>query len=1420
MFNLLRSAVTSAYNAIKSAVAPKPAPRPAPRPVYTAPKIAPIPAPSFRPIANYGESSASIAARTRAWAASPAAKAQQAWITAPSSAANASRALAAQRQAAARAEAARLAEIARKAELRRKAQTDLDGRVKAFTGIGKAAADKAAAFLKAMTGGKKKDGGKTGYEGFSSQAEADSFNKWFKQQTPERQAEVTAFNQTKNEYEARAKRTVDGTKKGVTGWFGYSANTKARSFAEQQATKISTDQVKRYETTLNSFLKTQASRKASLEAKKASGSITQKDIDEYVKWETDNVKSLEYTRAATTGLLAGYGSKASEKLNDPISRAGSWFNKNVTHGLPGKITGGIFNYTLGQGDKDKPSVFTAPGRAVNTLLNWTGISKQRNYHEGKVDSSKVTSLSDAWQKSFNQRNLNWSQPNKDKSDAAFEKWYKTRDTSGMKGVDPKKVREMYKKAFYSQRDNDIAANYTAEAFADPIMGVGKLGRGAVSGVKAIAKPAASSGWFGKSSAALSKLKTTKPGKALSWLNADHQTYSQRKNKFVQEELDDIYQKRPEVRKLLRKWQENKVDIKATEKTRISDAVNQQFAEAIVKNAGMQLNKSNSERFLRAVQEVARGKSVDDLADFTPRERQAVAKLSQDLRTKLDDFYDAENTASLPRTDVTIDPRTGKKTFTRSKVQPVDSYSYRKGYIPQYNDGFKASLQKRKPKKGAWWFTKEQKTQRIQSTRELTKSLSAREYADTTARQNFPVQRDVVGGRKDIAENFDRIDNVDKYVKRTKWEQAMRVGGLPMQAWKKAVLLGSPAWYANNEIFNQIQGISAGGLRFIKNQRGSQKYLKHVGDNASARMRPSLAQKRVTDIGSNINKEVGGSKLGKLASKQETRARVALYRTFRQDGLSHEKAVKKVNDNLFDYSTKNYERPIKSVAPFYAWTKGLTKASVKMPLQKPKTAMTFNELDRNQQQQFDTEFETIKPQLKDLGYTDAEIETIRTDNAKYYKGRFKIGDKWFTTPFNAFSERGLSNVGFNPYAAAAGEAGDAVDYYGQTTKGKDATLTARIMSKFPQANLGKKALGAWSVHTGKAKPTEGWIGKKGSEGYGLTKEKQGYDSSKPNYNRKMDPRAGLAQDALAFAGIPRFMEFDKGKLVETKRMQKVKDAYFALDTKDMKYKEADEARQAIFKKYGITADDFYKGILAKYDTENTKRIKGQKEAAAAKNKSLFDEYAAQPKGTRNIWATQKLRQLVKDGYFNDNPFLKSFSWMSAESVAKADKQAAYKEAKRTGNWTKYNTGYSDARKPSAKSLAYKKAKQSGDWTEYRKSYGTKRSSPHQFEGKFFKSAESMKKYKDGLFWKQYAKADKAARRKLLADNPQYNDRKNWTDAQWDEANAVKKAAERTKLRAWGNFALAEAENLSVNKKKAERFMRTRVKKQRKLSWRLS
>lgn len=290
---------------------------------------------------------------------------------------------------------------------------------------------------------------------------------------------------------------------------------------------------------------------------------------------------------------------------------------------------------------------------------------------------------------------------------------------------------------------------------------------------------------------MSRLKNTKAGRTAAWLNAEHKPVSQRRHDFVMEELDDVAMKRPQVKKQLMKWQRNKTEIKAAEKVRIMEETTQQMSRAVA-DAGLPLTKKNTERFARAVQVVARGGSVDDVAavgKLSLREKRAVTATAERMRGKLDEMYHAENAASLPRTNVTIDPTTGKKTFTRSKVAPVQ-YSYRKNYIPQYIGGFKASLEKRKPKKGSWWFTKEQKTQRIQSSDQLAKSLMARTYANTAARQNFPVQRNVVAGRADIHENLDRIENVDQYVGRTKWEKAMRVAGAPGRFWKKAVLLGN------------------------------------------------------------------------------------------------------------------------------------------------------------------------------------------------------------------------------------------------------------------------------------------------------------------------------------------------------------------------------------------------------------------------------------------------------------------------------------------------------------------------------------------------------------------------------------------------------------------------------------------------------
>lgn len=1375
MFQALRSAVSGWVNTIKTAIGGKPAP--APKQPKLPAKIAPIPVLSTAPIAKWGQSAQSIQQQTAAWKASPAYKAQSNWQN--------NNAVEQAKRAAA---AAAAAEAARKEAARRQAQAALDARFSFMRQAAGAAVAKAKNAVGSWFKPKTTTVQSGGHDGFATKEEAESFKKWYAQQTPEKQAEVDRYNKIKNEYADSARKMVD-KKKQASGWFGLGSSQSARNFADERGQELSSDKyLKQYNDRLDAHNKMQAKLQADFEAKKLKLSEADANAlaDKYNKQLQDSVDSLEYTRAAYDGLVSGYGAKSSEKLTDPASRLGGWFNKNVRDGVPGKIAGGIFNYTIGQGSQNVPSLVTAPSRLVNTVGNWSGLTQNRNYHQGKTDNSKVTSLSDAWTKSFQQRNLNFAQPKQQSKDqfltAMYDKlaikesgrskdqWYKAKQ---------KDLDRMWSDANRQSKES----NYVLEATADPLMAAGKLGKAAKA--LPLTKAAQSSSWLSKASGAVSKLKETKP---LKWALSDHKNYASRKNEFVQQELDDIYQKKPQIRKLITQWQENKGNIKAAEKVKFSNAVIEDFAG---------LDKFQVAAFQQFVRSGKDWGAIKNAERFSKGERANIEKLADKWGSNFKTLRDKE---------------------LKHGIQTPERF----GYLPQYRRKFSLTsvIKGRKGKDGGDpWFIKEQKAG-MQSKKDLIKSMSARQYSSTAARQDFPVLRDIIGGRKDIAENINRIDDVEKYVKRTKWEKGMQVAGAPIRAWKKAVLLGNPAWYVNNELFNQMQGISAGGLKFLKNQRGTGKYLKHIESNAKGRLRPSEAQKMVRDVGTSINKEVGAGKLATLATKQENRARVALYRTFRQKGMSHAEATKKVNDNLFDYSTKNWERPIKSVMPFYSWNKGLAKAAVKMPLQKPKTALVFNKLDRYQGTQFDVEFDKVVPDLEKLGYTKEEIEKIRADQAKYFKGRLKIGDKWTTTPFNAFSEKGMSNLGFNPFFSAVGEAGTATDNFNQPLKGKDAGLGRRIMSKFPQPELARKSLAAFDVASGKKKPSFGWIGKAGSEGYGLTKEKQGYDKTKPNYVRNLDPTANIKTDLLKFVGVPRLLEFDKGKLIETKKMQKVVGDYFSINTKDMDFEAANKARQAVFNKYGVTEDEFYKGVLAKYDSETTKGVKKQKEEAAAKNKSLFEEYAAQPQGTRNIWATNKLRQLVADGYFNDNPFLKSFKWINGDSAAKADRQVAYQDAKRTGNWTKWQATYGDTRKKSEKKLAYDKAKASGDWSAYRKTYGTK-TTPYKIGDKYFKSAESMQKYKDGAFWKRYASASKTERKVLLADNPEYNKRQGWTQAQWDEDRIKRKQAERSKLNGWGSFASLQSAYAAKNAQGAAPFLRKRAgSKAPKVAWRLS
>jgi hypothetical protein len=748
--------------------------------------------------------------------------------------------------------------------------------------------------------------------------------------------------------------------------------------------------------------------------------------------------------------------------------------------------------------------------------------------------------------------------------------------------------------------------------------------------------------------------------------------------------------------------------------------------------------------------------------------------------------------------------------------------YRKNYIPQYRRDYNLfSIFKRKHKPDGplsdWWFTKEQDPG-LQTKQNFIKSHAARDYFSKLARKDLPVLRDLVAGRKDIAHNLDRIQNVNSYIKPTRWEKAMKPFGAVNNFWKKSVLLGRPAWYVNNELFNQMQGITYGGFQFLKNQRGTQKYLSHISKNAKSRLLPSEAHKVVTSIASSLSHETNGGRFMRFASKQEDRSRVALYRTFRQRGLSHDDAVKHLDKALFSYQTKNWERPIKAVVPFWHFQKNAAQAAARMPFEKPTAAVAYNRLDRFQQQQYDRDFNTVIPELKKLGYSDQDIASIREDNAKYFRGRLKIGNRYFTTPFNAFSEKGLASFGLNPFLAAGREVATSTNSFKQDTSGSEAGWWRRISSKFPQWELGRQFKRSFDVSSGSLKPQINYIGKAGHDDFGLGKTKQGFDPSKSNYVASLDPRKNLAKNAASFAGVPSSLDFDKSSLVKSKTLQKLTADYFKLDTSKMDFKSAEAARTALFKKYGVSSDDFYNGILSKYDSDNTKNIKQLKQTAADKNKSLFNEYGRQPQGSRNIWVTQKMHDLNKSGYFNDNPYLKGFQYVSPTSIAKANKQLVVQKAIKSGDWSEYRAKFGVPGK-SAKALARDKAVASGDWTEYAKKFGvTRKQSPFKYGDKFFKSAESMQAYKDGEFWHKYATASKSGKQTLLADNPQYNSRANWTAAMWQEQRRKDKAALRSKVNSWGALDSLIARNKDDIKKHAIKFAGTKNKRPYKIVYR--
>jgi hypothetical protein len=1136
-----------------------------------------------------------------------------------------------------------------------------------------------------------------------------------------------------------------------------------RNYAAKAAQDVVDKSTKSYENNLASFLKTQAQKKSEVEGAKY---LTQAQFDQaaasYNAWQTAEIAKLEKQRAITNGQIDAYGKASSAQLTSATARAAAMFNRDIVHGVPGKVLGNVWQYTLGQGSTNAPSVVTAPSRLVNFLGNLN--TKDRTiYQEGGTSTNRANSNLNAWQITANQRTLNqkpWVdiKPGK-QADQSYGQDVKAliaaRKAAGEK--DPAKLdyNKVMAEKLAAENTRHKHWNSFVDVAADPLnlaagAGAAARGLGYTDKLAAASKTTKLGGWISKATDTISK------NKVVSWLASEHKSPTQR----LSEAIDESKAATDKAQRILP----------------MVNSINQQ----IIKNGGRALDlsvfedlKGLSDTEAKILQRMSAGKlTARDRVFLAGKNYAPVRSKLEGIAAKWQDFEEQMRSAdNVVKTSYGL----GKKRMYFARIDhtgdhTLEDYNF---YARKRSKGYQSSGDLNRNQVDRY-FKSDLDT--VHAANQSTKVLGLKQKrADLIDRYT----KQVMPSRQAALKAQQKLPWYLKSDKPTAKVARVVANNTPTKLWKKSVLKYRPAWYLNNELYNTQATLLAGGTRagVEKLKMLNPRYFKKAMDQLP------------TDAKSNIVNEVGNGKLGRFAARQENWSRVAAYRANIAKGLTHEQALKRVNRYLFDYSTKNWERPIKAVIPFWQFQKNVAKAAAVMPFDRPVWAEGYHRLDTYQQQQFNNDFNTTIPELKKLGYTDAEIEKFRQDNAKYYKGRLKVGGKYITTPFNAFSDKQMSQLGFNPYLAAAGETAQSVDSFNQPIKGKEASFWRRLASKFPQADLGIQAKQALDVQAGRSKPDSSWIANPGHEGYGLTKQKQGFDKSKPNYVPSMDPRAKLGSKALSFLGQPSSLSFGKTQFVTSKRLQKATQSYFATNwdkvKKDQGFAEMQKQQKDLFKKYGLTPDGFYKGILSKYDSEQTTAIKKQKSDAAIANTSLFAEYAAQPKGTRNLWATQKLKQLVDNGYFEKNPFLQSFDWITPATVSKAKTQANYKTNQKTVTYSQH------------------------------------RSTGVQVAGKWFKSPESAAKATSFAFWQKYYSLDRAAQKKLLAENPQYNTRSDWTAAMWAADKAQKKAKLHTAALGLANFDTKVLKNKTTAQTTATRFLSSVGKSGgKKVKWKLA
>ena len=724
--------------------------------------------------------------------------------------------------------------------------------------------------------------------------------------------------------------------------------------------------------------------------------------------------------------------------------------------------------------------------------------------------------------------------------------------------------------------------------------------------------------------------------------------------------------------------------------------------------------------------------IEDLARALKNESDTLTRMSLDY----DEFYNAGRNA---------------KRYLKSAKAYKRGQGLQYSYVPNYNPKPSVGDFKKSRNASRWWLKQKASDSRIQQSAEQLKTsfgkrASAQLYNDTNA------GRWLANNADDYASAIDDATKALNWRKHgygnSVWNKlntaSIKNPASPLKLWRKAVLALNPSWYVNNIATNIPFSFSAGGLDVIPEYFRLLKKSGRVFDDLPEGVRGSL------------DEFVGGGRLGKLGSKIEDTSRIATFRALKRKGFSDADALRDMNRWLFDYSVKNWERPIRNVAPFYKWQANLMRQAVQMPFTRPRSAKFY---DKFNQKFFRDPINNLPdyPQT----YVDENGQEQTFNPKEGFKGKMLVGydengnPKFASTPFWAMNPDTMTDFGINPFLSTAMDMYTSQDRWGR--RNTDRNTLQLLGERFPQYNYYN------AFRERNQKLTSKYFAQGGN-----SKWKQGYDPSLPNYDKSLDKGREFKRRQNSFWGGQIFntTTFDKAEYDKKFRLTQFNKDFFAVDWEkeyDEDYNKARAKQEAIAQKYGF---DYQKDIIndywTKYDTPTTTATKRAKEDARGFTRDFWESYNALPQGSRTQASVRRPFLINKyKEWAENNAFLENGYRRIPKFTVYKDGQATNEKREKNLVTLRSEETQSQARRAIGKAkyqryLEYQKAKKTGDWSWFDKNpSGKKRSSPFQYDGKYFKSQETMDKYIEGKFWRDYyALKTTKERQALLAEFPQF------------------------------------------------------------------